>query len=333
MASFQREKRVVRAYFDAMEQAAPEEVYAVLRQYTAETYDWKGSYPFRNLCGAAEVAETFWKPMKRAISGMQRRQDIFIAGHNALCPAEVWVMSMGHFIGNFTGDLLGIPHTGRLAALWYAEFAHVANGRIKATGLFVDLLGFMMQAGLRPLPRLEGAWFPTYPGPREHDGLLYEDADEAEGKITLQLIDDMCNEVVPYDPAKDVLPKSGAASYYWTEDMLWYGSTGASYTIPAFEKGQGVFRGTLKNRKFAGHVARFAEGNFGCFFGWPNIIHTPVGGYLGLPGSNRPVEMQVVDVYCRKGDKLSENWVLMDIPYWLSQQGLEVLPAYAGRNG
>mgnify|MGYP006302231445 FL=1 len=34
--------------------------------------------------------------------------------------------------------------------------------------------------------------------------------------------------------------------------------------------------------------------------------------------------MQVVDVYYRKGDKLSENWVFIDIPYWLKQQGLDI---------
>jgi hypothetical protein len=35
--------------------------------------------------------------------------------------------------------------------------------------------------------------------------------------------------------------------------------------------------------------------------------------------------MRVVDVYRRQGDKLAENWVLIDLPYWLGQQGLDVL--------
>jgi hypothetical protein len=35
--------------------------------------------------------------------------------------------------------------------------------------------------------------------------------------------------------------------------------------------------------------------------------------------------MRVVDVYCRKGDKLLENWVIIDVPYWLKLQGLDVL--------
>ena len=55
------------------------------------------------------------------------------------------------------------------------------------------------------------------------------------------------------------------------------------------------------------------------------ITNTQIGGFLGLPGGEVPADMQVVDVYCREGDKLSENWVLIDIPYWLKQQGLDII--------
>jgi hypothetical protein len=51
----------------------------------------------------------------------------------------------------------------------------------------------------------------------------------------------------------------------------------------------------------------------------------PLGGWLGLPGGKVNVEMQVADVYRREGDKLAENWVFTDLPYWLKQRGLDVL--------
>jgi hypothetical protein len=35
--------------------------------------------------------------------------------------------------------------------------------------------------------------------------------------------------------------------------------------------------------------------------------------------------MRVVDVYRREGDKLAENWALIDLPYWLKQQDLDIL--------
>jgi len=40
--------------------------------------------------------------------------------------------------------------------------------------------------------------------------------------------------------------------------------------------------------------------------------------------------MQVVDVYYQEGDKLKENWVLIDIPWWQKQQGLDVLDRTTG---
>ena len=43
-----------------------------------------------------------------------------------------------------------------------------------------------------------------------------------------------------------------------------------------------------------------------------------------MTGGEVPANMQVVDVYYRDGNKLSENWVLIDLPYWLQQQGVDV---------
>lgn len=76
---------------------------------------------------------------------------------------------------------------------------------------------------------------------------------------------------------------------------------------------------------FNGHVSRFAEGNYACFFGWPNLSNTNTGGFMGLPGGGVRADMRVVDVYRREGDKLKENWVLIDIPFWLKQQGVDII--------
>ena len=35
--------------------------------------------------------------------------------------------------------------------------------------------------------------------------------------------------------------------------------------------------------------------------------------------------MRVVDIYRRDGDKLAENWVFIDLLYFLAQQGIDVL--------
>lgn len=326
MGKYQDSKKVVRNYFEALENANGDEVKNVLKQYMKSDYNWKGVYPFREQEGIENVSDVFWKPLKNSLSNMQRRQDIFIAGTNELDNSE-WVMSMGHFMGLFDNDWLGIKHTRKMISLRYAEFNCVQDGKISKTGLFVDIIGFMIQAGVNPLPPQTGSYF-VYPGPIDHNGLLFEDADEVEGVKTLALVNKMVDDLSELNESgamgcpPEILEKS------WAKDMIWYGpgGIGASYTIPRYqEQHQLPFRNNLKGKTFNGHICRFAEGNFACFFGWPNLTNVPCGGFLGLPGGEVKADMQVVDVYYRKGDKLQENWVLIDIPYWLKQQGLDIL--------
>lgn len=326
MGNFYNEKKLVREYFNDMENASPNQVINVLNKHMSNEYLFRGVYPFREQHGVQNAAESFWIPLKESLSCMQRRQDIFIGGINEVS-GETWVMSMGHFMGLFDNDFLGIRRTGKMISLRYAEFSCVEDGKITQTGLFVDLIGFMKQAGAYPLAPETGSYF-VYPGPRNHDGLLFDDVDDVEGQKTLALVNKMVDDLSELNKSgsmgcpPEVLEKS------WAKDMIWYGpgGIGASYTIERYQKQHQLpFRNNLKDKVFNGHVCRFAEGNFACFFGWPNLTNTPIGGFLGLPGGNIPADMQVVDVYYRVDDKLSENWVLIDIPYWLKQQGLDVL--------
>lgn len=325
MNTYQAAKNLVREYFAALEDATPETVSEVLRSFTSPDYEWRGVYPFREIQGADTVSQEFWSPLMQALSRMQRRQDIFIAGTNEL-GVKQWVMSMGNFMGLFDTDWLGIPHTRKITNLRYAEFNCVKDGKIIKTGLFVDIIGLMLQAGINPLPPSTGAYF-NYPGPRDHDGLLFEDAPEEEGIATLALVNEMVNDLSALNESGAMGCPPEILEKTWSKDMLWYGPAGigATYTIPRYqEQHQLPFRQNLDDKHFVGHVCRFAEGNFACFFGWPNLTNTHLGGWLGLPGSCVNAEMQVVDIYRREGDKLVENWVLIDIPYWLKQQGLDI---------
>ena len=326
MSKYQAAKALVRSYFDALEKAQPETVPDVLKAFTSEDYLWRGVYPFREQYGADDVANMFWAPLMKSLTRMQRRQDIFIAGCNEL-NGEQWVMSMGNFMGLFDADWLGIRHTRKMANLRYAEFNCVVNDKITQTGLFVDIIGLMVQAGSYPLPPSTGVYF-NYPGPRTHDGLLFDDAAEHESEVTLALVNEMVDDLIALNESGSMGCPPEVLERTWSKDMIWYGPAGigATYTIPRYqEQHQLPFRNSLDDKKFVGHVCRFAEGDYACFFGWPNLSNTHLGGWLGLPGGCVNAKMQVVDVYRREGDKLVENWLLIDIPYWLKQQGLDVL--------
>ena len=328
MSQLQEAKGIVRKYFDQLEAATPASVESVLKESMATEYEFYGSYPFLQRRSAEEVAKCLWIPFLNAFTGIQRRQDIFIAGANEFDPQEIWVMSMGHLMGLFDRDWLGIRHTRKMTSLRYAEFSCVKDGKITKTGFFCDILGVMHQAGCYPLPPMTGQYF-IYPGPRNHNGLLFEDADPAESEKTLALVNQMIGDITtPAANATSELQDGDLLRRSWAEGMIWYGpcGIGATHTIQRYgEQHQGPFRAGLTDRVFNGHRVRFAEGSFACFFGWPNLTNRNAGGFLGLPEGASGADMQVVDVYSREGDRLSENWVIIDLPRWLKQQGLDVL--------
>lgn len=347
MQNYQDAKNLILKFQNDMEQATADSVADVLTKYTSDDYEFFGVHPFNRLQGAKAVAEKLWKPLYQAWSPIQRRQDIFMAGTNTVGTEElarmdgeitpdqngdVWVMSMGHFLGLRDKPWLGIPATRKMGFLRYAEFNCVRDGKIVRTGFFCDIIDVMTQAGINPLPLQTGASF-MYPGPRTHDGLLFDARDEKEAADTVDLLTRMIADLSEQNDNPDGRCPPEVLERTWHKDMIWYGpeGIGASYTIPRYqEQHQYPFRENLKDKVFNGHVSRFAEGNYACFFGWPNLSNTPTGGFLGLPASDINAKMRVVDVYRRDGDKLAENWVLIDIPYWLLQQGLDVLERTEG---
>lgn len=324
--SFVSEKKIVTEFFDALEKTSAADILKPFEQFCASDYQCFSSYPWR-LMGSKEATATgLWQTLKASFSRLQRRQDIFFAGLNE-GDGAVWVVSMGHFMGLFDAPWLGVKPTHKISMLRYAEFNCVVDGKITQSGIFFDLLAFFRQSGIDLLPNETGNYF-VYPGPRTHDGLQTSDADPAATQKTSAILNQMIADLDKLNHSGDDRCPPELLAKTWHEDMTWYGPAGigASYTIPRYQlQHQYPFREGLKNKKFNGHVCRVAEGNYAGFFGWPNLTNSAAGGFLGLPANEVKAEMQVVDIYRREGDKLMENWVIIDFPYWLMQQGLDLL--------
>lgn len=329
MTNFQTQKNIIRNYIRDFDASSNSKLISVLKNYTTEDYHWRGMHPFYEQYGAENVVENFWIPFRQSFSPIQRREDIFFAGANDCDGGKtIWVVSVGNFLGLFDNSWLGILPTGRIAFLRYIEFHRVnEEGKIAETALFCDIIHVMHQAGQYPLPPMTGASF-VYPGPRTHDGLLFDKQVSKEAKKTMDLLNQMIadldelNKFESYRCPPEVLARS------WHDDMIWYGpcGIGASYTISRYqEQHQIPFRENLTDKVFNGHIARFAEGNYCGFFGWPNLNNKNKGGFLGLPKNDIHAPMRVVDIYRREGNKLAENWVLIDLLHYLNEQGLDIL--------
>ena len=335
MNQLQAAKQLILDYNRALDRCTNDQLADVIAHYTGDQYLWRGMHPFYEQHTARDVANEFWQPLREAFAPLQRRPDVFLAGQNALNEHElgtnnsdqVWVCSMGHFFGLFDKPWLSIPPTGKMVFIRYAEFNCVENNKIVESAFFCDVISIMQQAGQYPLPPHTGA-FLMHPGPLTHDGVMLDEHDPAEARKTLDVLEEMVADLSMLNKSDNNNCPPELLARTWHDDMIWYGPAGigASYTIPRYQKQhQYPFRENLKDKVFNGHIARFAEGNYACFFGWPNLNNTATGGFLGMTGNDIHADMRVVDVYRREGEKLSENWVFIDIPHYLSMQGLDVL--------
>ena len=327
MSQKQRAKKTVLDYYRRFDSTPENIVEDLLFEVMHPEIFWRGNHPFNEQFGPKAVSDQFWRPLKKALSNLQRRMDIFFAGENNIEGYQgIWVASMGHFLGLFDSPWLEIPPTRKIAMLRYGEFNHIVNDKIIETAMFIDIPHFMMQAGFNPFPPQTGAQL-VQPGPMTHNGLIYQSLPDEEGTKTLNAIEFMIEDSKNWsggsdEPLVDELRRS------WNEDMIWWGPSGigATYTIERYaEQHSGPFRAGFTDRKFNGHVCRIAEGAFGGFFGWPNLTLTPKGGFMGMPGSAKSADMRVIDFYRREGEKLTENWVFIDLLHFWKMQGVDIL--------
>ncbi|MEM7662134.1 MAG: nuclear transport factor 2 family protein [Pseudomonadota bacterium] len=328
MRIIQSTKETVRRFTSVFDDGSDKDLSRIASDHLSSDFLWRGMYPFYEVSGPEGVVESFWLPLRKSLHSLQRREDIFFAGLNDVDGGQsTWTCSMGHFMGLFDTDFLGIPKTGRLASLRYAEFMRVDGDQILESAFFFDLIGLMQQAGVYPLPPMTGNYF-VYPGPLTHDGQQVDECDPRETTKTIALVNEMIEDLRSINHLDDEPCPPDLLRRTWHEDMLWYGPSGigATYTIPRYQKQhQFPFRMNVTEKVYNGHVARIAEGNYCGFFGWANLTNRNRGGFLGLPAAREPSDMRIVDIYRRQDDKLAENWVFIDIPHYLNQQGLDVL--------
>ena len=140
MSGYQVEKQLVLNYYQELDSSSKNNITMVMERYLDANYIWRGFHPFNEQSSANAVSELFWQPLRHALQNMQRRMDIFMAGRNEIDGFEsVWVTSMGHLMGLFDNEWLGINPTGKMIFLRYCEFNKIEDGKIIETAMFFDI--------------------------------------------------------------------------------------------------------------------------------------------------------------------------------------------------
>jgi hypothetical protein len=132
------------------------------------------------------------------------------------------------------------------------------------------------------------------------------------------------------------LASMGMAAY-WHDDMVWHGPWGVG-SCRGFREFQDFAQApsvsSFPNRRGGFHRARFADGVTACFTGWPSLRGDFTGvPFRGIAPTGGPIGQNIMDFYVRRGPKLHENWILIDLVDFAAQCGIDLLAALPGDRG
>ena len=185
----------------------------------------------------------------------------------------------------------------------------------------------MRQVGISALPDLPAGVPSIFPAPATGDGVSLASSPAGTTQASLDLVESMIFGLMKYDRT-DL--KSMGMDQFWSPKMLWYGpgGIGANRGVSGFQRfHQKPFLHAFPDRVGGNHKARFADGQYVASTGWPSINATHAGSWLGVPGTNKPITMRVMDWWRCENGRLKENWVFIDIAHVMLQSGFDVFAA------
>lgn len=314
-------KKTIYEKLVSLSEASEDALESVARSVYLDDAGCRAFHPVNDLTGPAEIAGKLWRPLRKALPDLERRDSVLVSGE---FEGEHFVAMIGHLQGTFAEPLFDIPATSGVVHIRYGEIHKVDDGMISKTYVIADMLDLMRQAGCWPIaPSVgaEGMW----PGPATADGLQPDTSDAEAGTAALTLVRQMHGGLLKFD-GRDL--ESMDHQQYWTRDFLWYGPSGIGTTrgLNGFRAHHQIpFLRAFPDRNVADHIGRVGDGNYVVTGGWPSVVATHTGpDWLALPPSGKRVGMRVMDFYRVENGLIAENWVPIDIIDVLRQLGVDV---------
>jgi predicted ester cyclase len=324
-AALQQAKQIVWQWMQSCRTAGHDS--QAISQLVSSDAVWHCGHPVNELHGRDAIEQQWVRPLSQALSGIERRTDIFMAGafDGRFCGgAGIWVATTGHYCGSFNAPLFGIKPNNNLAFLRFGEFYRVENGAIVEARILVDFIDLLRQTGIRVLPVPTGVET-LAPGPQDRAGILHLAQTPESTAASMALVESMIGGLHQF---KDGSLKSMGMHAHWSAEMMWYGPAGIGSMrgVDGFQlHHQKPFLVAFPDRKGGNHRSRISEGAYVASTGWPSITATNAGDYLGVPASNQQITMRVMDWWRVADGTLSENWVFIDLPHLMLQMGVDLL--------
>ena len=299
-----------------------------VEKYLAPDCVWDIAHPVNQLVGPKAVAEKFLAPMKVALTGMERRDILFLGGTSRILEKGRWVAGITHYVGTFDEPLFGLKPSGSLVFFRSGEFYRLDDeGMIVEAKILFDMIDLMVQTRRMPLESL-GAEI-AFPPPATQDGLCPQTPYDGDA---FDVVDRMISGLNAYDPETYSSEGQTGTDGVWTDNMMWYGpgGIGSNMRWEGFVKDhRAPFLDSFPDRKGGHHFCRFGDSHYAAMGGWPSIHATWAQDYLGVKATGGPITMRVMDFYRiatqYKDHKLEENWVFIDMCELFLQAGRDII--------
>lgn len=330
-AESQRNKAKAAVFWASLDAAPLRDIPKVLEGFLSPDAQWQGFAPLRDVTGPAAIANEYLSPLRRAFPKLERLTHILIGGRSDGTVSGgndggSWVGATGLLTGTQMAPVWGIPARSHEVRLRWGEFLEFdADGRIIRIQMLIDVIDWLEQIGLSPLPKPNGAPF-VWPAPTGCDGVLMAEQDQT-----------LSDDLLAYSRAfifgglnafdKSDLKSMGMARFFH-RNVKWYGpgGIGACLSLREFEDWhQKPWLVAFPDRRVGDLDNLIAEGGFVGASSLPGVQATHTGPYLGHPASGRPLSVNGIDFWRRDGGMFTENWVFVDMIHLFHQMGVDLM--------
>lgn len=323
-------KKIVMEYNKSICNSTVDSIASVMDKYYHENVEWNGPQPLNTINGRRDLVDKFYKPLLHSFPDLQKYVYMHFAGTDPLFGNDNWVVSSGNYIGTFKNEFLGIAPSEGCVWIRYMEYNKIIDGKIALTYVLIDIMDLIRQSGIKFIESMGSEI--NIPAPASFDGVNMGESDIKETEKTFDIVHSMCWKGL--SSFKDKGFGDMGLEGYWHDGFMWYGPCGIGSTkgLKGFQKDHQIpFLNGLPDRVYPKRTTDeknapfFAEGFYAGYIWWSGFDATHSGNdWLGMPATNKKLNIRCADLYRREGDKLAENWVLLDIIDILLQMGVDV---------